>query len=295
MKFRNLAMLVAVLVITLPKAIAQSDQGSQAVHKSTQTATSTKGSHGGMLQKVDTRQIETVIEAGELRVFVYDQQGKPIDLTTARGLATLQKQGSSKKYRYDLFPDILKDKSATSLTATADLTQYTGQKVELSIQLDGLQEQSRRPLTFKSDVLVPMTEAQQIAAAIEAQGVCPVSGGELGSMGSPIAVTIGDQTVYVCCVGCVDAVKENPEKYLTPKPPFAISPITEEDTTAIAAQELCPVMDEPLGGMGVPYKTVVEGRVVYLCCPGCAKKLHANAALYLGKLADQGVIPPLAR
>ena len=146
-----------------------------------------------------------------------------------------------------------------------------------------------------------MTEAQQIAAAIAAQQTCPVTGQPLGSMGKPIAVSVGDQRIYVCCAGCVDAVKSSPQKYLakttarskTAKPKVAKA--TQADARFVAAQRLCPVMDEPLDAMGGPFRTVVQDRVIYLCCPGCAKKLHDDPLAYLRKLNDQGVVPPRAR
>lgn len=46
------------------------------------------------------------------------------------------------------------------------------------------------------------------------QQLCPVTGAKLGSMGEPVAVVIGGQTVYVCCTGCVEKVEQDPEKYL---------------------------------------------------------------------------------
>lgn len=46
------------------------------------------------------------------------------------------------------------------------------------------------------------------------QQVCPVTGAKLGSMGSPVPVVVDGQTIYVCCAGCVEKLKQNPEKYL---------------------------------------------------------------------------------
>ena len=42
----------------------------------------------------------------------------------------------------------------------------------------------------------------------------PVTGKELGSMGVPVAVTIKGRTVLVCCQGCVEKLKSDPERYL---------------------------------------------------------------------------------
>lgn len=52
------------------------------------------------------------------------------------------------------------------------------------------------------------------AAGKSDQRFCPVTGAELGSMGTPILVTVQGKTVYVCCGGCVEKLKRNPEKYL---------------------------------------------------------------------------------
>ena len=53
-------------------------------------------------------------------------------------------------------------------------------------------------------------------ALAERQKTCPVSGDPLGSMGTPIKVTVEGRDVFVCCKGCIKQVKEHPEKYLPP-------------------------------------------------------------------------------
>lgn len=54
---------------------------------------------------------------------------------------------------------------------------------------------------------------------LTAQTVCPVTREKLGSMGPPIPVQVKGQTVYVCCEGCVNALRRNPEKYLSSRLP----------------------------------------------------------------------------
>jgi Cu(I)/Ag(I) efflux system membrane fusion protein len=51
-------------------------------------------------------------------------------------------------------------------------------------------------------------------AAVQKQKVCPVSGEELGAMGKPYKVTVKGQTVFLCCSGCEDDLKKDPDKYL---------------------------------------------------------------------------------
>ena len=47
-----------------------------------------------------------------------------------------------------------------------------------------------------------------------AQGVCPVTGKRLGSMGTPVRVVAKDLTVFLCCEGCEGAIKATPDRYL---------------------------------------------------------------------------------
>lgn len=51
-------------------------------------------------------------------------------------------------------------------------------------------------------------------AAAEKQRICPVSGELLGAMGKPYKVTVQEQTVFLCCQGCEETLRKNPEKYL---------------------------------------------------------------------------------
>jgi hypothetical protein len=50
-------------------------------------------------------------------------------------------------------------------------------------------------------------------AKAETQEMCPVSNEPLGSMGTPIKVTVEGRDVFVCCEGCVDELKANFAKY----------------------------------------------------------------------------------
>lgn len=55
-------------------------------------------------------------------------------------------------------------------------------------------------------------------ALAEKQKVCPVSGEPLGSMGTPVKITVKDREVFLCCSGCEDAIKKEPDKYLAKLP-----------------------------------------------------------------------------
>ena len=47
-----------------------------------------------------------------------------------------------------------------------------------------------------------------------AQKMCPVSDHALGSMGTPIKVTVEGRDVFVCCAGCVDELKSKFAEYV---------------------------------------------------------------------------------
>lgn len=45
---------------------------------------------------------------------------------------------------------------------------------------------------------------------------CPVSGQKLGSMGKPVVVEHAGRYLMLCCAGCVEEFKKDPERYLNP-------------------------------------------------------------------------------
>lgn len=242
------------------------------------------GPHGGVVQQVGELLVETIIEPGGLRLFLTDRNGKSVHLNGARGLATLQVAGEAKRYRYDLFPEVGNNKQAESMAVAVDLSRLAGRNVELSYHLVGVQGADRRALQFTAMESVPMTETQRVAAAIAEQKVCPVSGLALGGMGKPIPVSVGDQTVYVCCKGCINALQSKPEKYLVTAATLNFTSSTPADADAIALQKVCPVTGEPLGSMGNPIKVTGLSQELYLCCQGCVKPLQKDPQKYLVQL-----------
>ena len=48
----------------------------------------------------------------------------------------------------------------------------------------------------------------------KAQKLCPISEEELGSMGTPIKLTIKDQAVFICCKSCQKKAEANADETL---------------------------------------------------------------------------------
>ncbi|XZE54208.1 hypothetical protein SH139x_000160 [Planctomycetaceae bacterium SH139] len=154
------------------------------------------------------------------------------------------------------------------------------------------------------------------AELVAKQKVCPVMDEPLGSMGQPVKMLVNDKPIFLCCKGCIKKIKAEPTKYLAmvygetgqadagqagsvPADGEQVRPgifkVSAADKPYVAAQKMCPVMDEPLDSMGGPYRVHAAGKAVYICCPGCAKRITADPEKYLTILSQQGVKAPVLR
>ena len=115
------------------------------------------------------------------------------------------------------------------------------------------------------------TKSDQLHIAV--QRICPISGQKLGDHGPPLKVTVGEQKeeVFLCCKGCLQQ-KIDPKHWATIHANFA------------KAQRICPVMKHELPEN--PKWTIVEGQIVFVCCPPCTKKIAADPMTYLQKLDE---------
>ncbi|MHC5538227.1 heavy metal-binding domain-containing protein [Singulisphaera rosea] len=55
-------------------------------------------------------------------------------------------------------------------------------------------------------------------AIVSRQKICPVTGKPLGSMGTPVKVTVTGKDVMICCEGCESRLKKDPKAYLSKIP-----------------------------------------------------------------------------
>lgn len=101
---------------------------------------------------------------------------------------------------------------------------------------------------------------------VTVQKICPVMGKSLCSMGEPVKAKVGDQTVFLCCKGCLKGQVQ--KKHWD-----------QIQANLIAAQGNCPVMGKPQPKD--PASIVVKGRTVFVCCSPCAKKIQAEPMKYL--------------
>ena len=141
-------------------------------------------------------------------------------------------------------------------------------------------------------------------AAVENQRFCPVlEKSRLGSMGAPVKLTVGGESVFVCCAGCKEQAQSDPTVTLAKirdlrarKPSVApakipqatasatdlkiaaaLAKLSPKDRTLAEAQRFCPVLETSrLGSMGPPVKLMIDGQPVFVCCSSCRETALKN-------------------
>jgi multidrug efflux pump subunit AcrA (membrane-fusion protein) len=75
-------------------------------------------------------------------------------------------------------------------------------------------------------------------------------------------------------------------KELEAKIKAALERMSPEDRKLAEAQRLCPITGSRLGSMGGPFKLIIEGQPVFLCCDGCKDESLKDIKATLAKVAD---------
>jgi YHS domain-containing protein len=94
--------------------------------------------------------------------------------------------------------------------------------------------------------------------------LCPVSG---GPSSADYRAEYKGQYVYVCCKGCLDEFKADPEKF--------VAKMSKEERELIKTNELCLMSKEPVKQ---EFWSEDNGRKVYFCCAGCKTSFDKKAA-----------------
>lgn len=119
---------------------------------------------------------------------------------------------------------------------------------------------------------------------------CPISGNDINP---DITIEIGEDTVALCCNGCVNGFKKwDDERQLTYIAKHKGSQETPKDTEVVTELvvetpyllDVCPITGAKLGSMGDPVVEVIDGREVRFCCAGCVPKFNADKESQFKKL-----------
>ncbi|MFN3193969.1 MAG: hypothetical protein ACE361_25895 [Aureliella sp.] len=272
-----------------PLSAQEKSSSSNTPSSSPRAHESLTGPNGGVQQTVGSLQIETVLRENGIMFVIVDNNGLAVQSPNANGSMKLRVGDKPKEYTIKL--QALKQ---GGIGAAIDLTKLKDKKLHMDVVLNGIQDET---IEFHSMGILADTLSDSMLISL--QKTCPITGKPLGTVGKPPKIMVKGKPLFVCCEPCSAKIKANPDEYLAMyysakgkeiRP--GVYESTLADASAIAAQETCPVMDKKLGGMGVPQKVNVNGKSVYICCAGCAKKLDAQPEKYLAMLSKQGVNPP---
>ena len=160
----------------------------------------------------------------ETRLYVYSLEGRPLSVRGVRGELLMQVHGSDRVHRFPLRYAAAEAArgEVDYLLSPVDVSRIEDGRMTVTALLDELphreEPQARFTQTFAlsrppTDIAVSSVTAAD-REEIARQRVCPVMGSELGSHGEPIKLTIGEQSLYICCRGCLARVEEDPQAYL---------------------------------------------------------------------------------
>ena len=137
--------------------------------------------------------------------------------------------------------------------------------------------------TGTPDIKHTATAAPQKARPL--QTTCPIMGNPVNK---DLYVEYKGKRIYVCCEGCIDAVKNDPEAAIkkiessgeSVEVIAAAQPA--ENPPNLALQTTCPVMKgNPINrNLYVDY----QGKRIYVCCSDCLAKVKAAPGKYIGIL-----------
>lgn len=264
--------------------------------------------HGGRISKTFLHYIEVVYFPHETRIYLYGTAQNPLSANGVSGEVLMQVRGNPQVFRYPV-QYVPKDSNTDQdyLVVKVDVTRVRDQDMEVTIELKNLpqrQESDARiiqtfalsltPLPVK---ILPLSDTDRVAVA--AQRTCPVTASGFDH-GPPIKLEVADRVLYVCCDGCVDAVKDNPRLYwdklraggieqAPPKTQVLVQRATEQDESSVRAQRVCPSTGELLGSHGPPLSVSVGNQRVFVCCEACVHDVTADPAKYVahaGKLRE---------
>lgn len=124
-------------------------------------------------------------------------------------------------------------------------------------------------LTLMANFTVAQSDNAIDDLKITIQKICPVSGKELGSMGNPVKVKLGEATAFLCCKGCLGKAAKS-DHWTTIQKNLA------------TAQKTCPIMNKPVDA--TMKSTIVNNQRIFVCCPPCIEKIKNDPKTAVAKV-----------
>ena len=180
--------------------------------------------HGGTEAKSKRHHFEVVFSKAGLTLHAHGPEQKPLDVSRLKASATFYHPSSPKPWFTRELQAIPSSpgQPASSLGLKVDLSKVPPRDAKVTFQVSGLPDPAEPAATFTVPFALAGEGALTVAkttgadqATITALKLCPVSGEELGSMGTPLKVSRDGRSTIVCCKGCLKQIEANPEKFLS--------------------------------------------------------------------------------
>ncbi len=179
--------------------------------------------HGGHYLSTETNRFEIVFMPLQTRVYVFDKLVKPLSAKEIQVQMSLLMPGerTARKISFQFIP-IQPGIDQEYLVANLDVAPLRGKETPITIDISNLPNRKQPTVSFTpvlTDGKIRPYVAQVLPVKTDAEGVmrqrtCPVSGDVLGIKGPVVKLLIADTPLYLCCEGCIKAVRDEPEKYL---------------------------------------------------------------------------------
>ena len=188
------------------------------------------GPRGGILERTKHYHFEVVFTDTGVKVYPYGMDGKPLDIARMAGTVTFYHPNSPQPWFNR--PLSGTGQAKESLDCAINLSKVPAQGAKATFEVAGLPDMTEPSASFAVPITlsrssptpavrpapapaaVTYTSASQAdQAAINAQRICAVTKKSLGSMGTPIKVSRGGRSIFLCCQGCLAKVMANPDQY----------------------------------------------------------------------------------
>ncbi len=224
----------------------------QQAHRHTEPEPPFRAPHGGQLARTTWNYFEVVYGPQEARIYVYDMFRFPKSARGIQGQVFMRVRSNGGEYRYPV-QYIPVERGHDYLAARVDLTRVHDGDMDVYFDLTGLQNADAPTARFANVFMRPA-----VAESGHVVGRLPQTNERF-----------------------TQPARSN-VRYQAPQ--IVVSEATAADDTAIRAQGVCPVMNQPLGSHGRPTKIVINGRSLFVCCAGCIDKVKANPDVYLAQV-----------
>ena len=183
--------------------------------------------HGGQYIATEANHYEVVYMPLQTRIYLYDDKMKPLTARDVHAQMSLELplENTPRHVAFQYVASPPGSAEQDYVVAGFDLRVLQDKETPITLEFSGLPDRQHPTISFTPIfsrtrlrpyvARVLPTEADR--AGVIRQRFCPVSGDLLGTKGPIVKVCIADFPLYLCNEGCIETVRQSPERFL-PRP-----------------------------------------------------------------------------